>query len=162
PTRHAAGSPSVVSTDSRQLASAGPWSVEADQQSRGTGTMFLSILNSVPEPMDPEAVTTLSAMLGYSNGTLEKECNANPPRTIEILSPTDPANPGAWSLEAGATAELQWSIDGYSFSMSISGRPLDEDSFSVSFNEGGVADNRNALLMSELQSRQVLGQADGA
>lgn len=162
PTRHAAGSLSVVMTDPRQLAFAGPVAVEADLQNRGTGSMTQPVLNSGPEPMDLQALQAMGVTLTYVNGTLSIESTATPPRTIEILNPTDPANPGAWSLEAGATAELQWSIDGYSFSMSISGRPLDGDSFAVSFNQGGVADNRNALLMSELQSRQVLGQADGA
>src|SRR5690606_16832847 len=84
------------------------------------------------------------------------------PRTIEILNPTDPAHPGAWGLEAAATAELQWSIDGYSFGKRVCGRPLDGDSFAVSFTEWGAADERKPWLMSELQSRQVLGQADGA
>ena len=45
--------------------------------------------------------------------------------------------------------------------MQMSGRPKDGDSFSVNFNTG-VADNRNALVMSELQTSKVLGKANGA
>ena len=46
--------------------------------------------------------------------------------------------------------------------MGLSGRALDGDTFTVSFNQGGVADNRNALQLSELQNRPVLGKTEGA
>src|SRR5690606_20439906 len=57
---------------------------------------------------------------------------------------------------------ITFTIGDHNFTMGLSGLPLDGDSFTVSFNKGGVADNRNALLMSELQHRSVLGKADGA
>ena len=43
----------------------------------------------------------------------------------------------------------------------MTGTPKDGDSFNLEFNTG-VADNRNALVMSDLQTAQVLGQANGA
>jgi flagellar hook-associated protein 1 FlgK len=47
----------------------------------------------------------------------------------------------------------------YSFggiSMSFGGQPVDNDQFSVKRNSGGVADNRNLLLMGALQSKPLL------
>ena len=162
PTRHAAGSLSVVMTDPRQLAFAAPVASDADLQNRGTGSVTQPVLTEGPEELELATLKTMGVSFTFESGQLSIESSEDPPLTVEVLNPTDPAEPGIWSLEPGKTAELQWEIDGHSFSMTISGRPLDGDSFTVGFNEGGVADNRNALLMSELQSRQVLGQADGA
>lgn len=44
--------------------------------------------------------------------------------------------------------------------MEISGSPLAGDSFALQYNEG-VADNRNALKISALQTEAVLGQGNG-
>mgnify|MGYP003117554743 FL=1 len=59
------------------------------------------------------------------------------------------------------TNSVEVTVGAYTFSMSLTGTPKDGDSFSLNFNTG-VADNRNALVMSELQSAKVLGQANGA
>lgn len=45
----------------------------------------------------------------------------------------------------------------FDFQVTISGRPAQGDNFTVSFNANGVADNRNALKLTELQSRAVIG-----
>jgi len=52
----------------------------------------------------------------------------------------------------------------YDFQLSLSGRPQTGDTFSLSFNQSGVSDNRNALKLVDLQSKQTVGvsfDADG-
>src|SRR5690606_3956957 len=44
---------------------------------------------------------------------------------------------------------------------SVSGRPQTGDSFSLTFNQSGVSDNRNALKLADLQSKQTVG-VDGS
>ncbi|HUT40062.1 MAG TPA: flagellar basal body rod C-terminal domain-containing protein, partial [Gammaproteobacteria bacterium] len=38
----------------------------------------------------------------------------------------------------------------------LTGNPASGDEFSIAFNSGGVGDNRNALLMADLQTAQVM------
>ena len=48
-------------------------------------------------------------------------------------------------------------VDGTSVNMSLSGRPENGDRFNIGFNQNGVSDNRNALALVGLQSKQVVG-----
>ena len=48
-------------------------------------------------------------------------------------------------------------VDGTSVNMSLSGRPENGDRFNIGFNQNGVSDNRNALTLVGLQSKQVVG-----
>ncbi len=45
----------------------------------------------------------------------------------------------------------------FGFQVTLSGRPAEGDNFTVSFNANGVADNRNALKLADLQNRAVIG-----
>ena len=47
--------------------------------------------------------------------------------------------------------------DSYRFELAFSGRPQAGDSFSLVYNQSGVSDNRNALNMVNLQTKQVIG-----
>ncbi|MHB1369406.1 MAG: flagellar hook-associated protein FlgK [Pseudomonadaceae bacterium] len=47
--------------------------------------------------------------------------------------------------------------DSYRFELSISGRPKTGDDFSLTFNQSGVSDNRNALKLVDLQNKQSIG-----
>ncbi len=49
----------------------------------------------------------------------------------------------------------------YQFEFSMSGRPQTDDSFSLTFNQNGVSDNRNALKLVDLQSKQTVGVTAG-
>jgi len=61
------------------------------------------------------------------------------------------------------TVRLAYTSGGnsYRFELSFSGRPMGGDDFSVSFNQSGVSDNRNALKLVDLQSKQTLGVTAG-
>ena len=152
PTRHAAQHLSVVMSEPEQLAFAAPMTAEADSQNRGTGSVSQPVLLDGPQSMDLDDLKNLGVTFTYENGTLTPVSTGTPAATI---------TPGSWAITAGETTELEWEVDGHHFSMTLSGSPLDGDTFSVDFNQGGVADNRNALLLSELQTRPVLGQVPG-
>lgn len=45
----------------------------------------------------------------------------------------------------------------FSFELTLSGRPSQGDNFTVSFNTNGISDNRNALKLADLQSKNTVG-----
>src|SRR5690606_33520400 len=45
----------------------------------------------------------------------------------------------------------------YQLAFTMSGRPANGDDFSLAFNQSGVSDNRNALKLVDLQSKQSIG-----
>ncbi len=49
----------------------------------------------------------------------------------------------------------------YRFELSMSGRPMAGDEFALAFNQNGVSDNRNALKLVDLQSKQTVGVTAG-
>lgn len=67
------------------------------------------------------------------------------PTTYTILQPTD---------YIPYTSEANIAFNGISFS--ISGAPIDGDSFSIGPNPTGVSDNRNALLLGNLQTQNTI------
>lgn len=163
PTRSAAQHLSVVMTEPQDLAFAAPMVAEASLDNRGTGRVSQPVLVNGSESINLPDLQSMGVTFAYAeDGTLTATSTAIPERNISLPPPALPGDPAEWTLEPGKTVELNWEIDGHHFSMSLSGRPLDGDTFTVGFNRDGVADNRNALLMSELQSRPVLGQSEDA
>lgn len=65
----------------------------------------------------------------------------------------------ALALGASNTVRLAYSVggDSYQFELPFSGRPQAKDEFSLTFNQSGVSDNRNALKLVDLQSKQSIG-----
>ncbi len=148
PTRSAAQGLSVVMTEPQQLAFASPMAAEASLDNRGTGKVSQPLLTDGPQPLDLATLQGLGVEFSYADngdgtGVLT---STNPPLSIDVT----------------LGQPFSWEVNGHSFSMTLSGKPLDGDTFSVGFNEGGVADNRNALALAGLQNKQVLGQGEGA
>ena len=70
----------------------------------------------------------------------------------------------AMALGNGNTVRLAYAAaDGetYQFELSMSGRPMAGDEFTLAFNQNGVSDNRNALKLVDLQSKQTVGVTAG-
>lgn len=150
PTRYAAANIDVVMTEPQELAFAAPASSDANLDNRGTGSITQPVLTGGPSPIDPAVLQTLLPVdLSYDSAT------------GELTSSSGTLTPSPLVITPGQTNDLELTVGGYTFSMQMSGRPKDGDSFSVNFNTG-VADNRNALVMSELQTSKVLGKANGA
>ena len=144
PTRAAAQNLSVVMTEPQQLAFAAPMATEAGLQNRGTGSISQPVLNSAPEKLDLVTLQGLGSKYTYADNG----------------DGTGVLQPGDVKIKLGQPFDL---VRGeHRFRMTISGRPETGDTFSLNFNQGGVADNRNALLLSELQNRAVLEKGDNA
>ena len=160
PTRSAAQGMAVVMTEPQQLAFAAPMAAQAGLDNRGTGAVSQPVLLGGSASLDMDALVALTGPEGIS---FTYSANADGTGTLELSADPGPVSPAAITIAApGAAQQFEFTLGGQSFSMGFSGRALDGDTFTVSFNQGGVADNRNALQLSELQNRPVLGKTEGA
>ncbi len=172
PTRRGATDISAILDQADQLAFASPVRAESDLQNAGTGAISQPDMVSAPSPID---LGELNAAFG-SGLELTATVNADGSYTL-----TDAGSlPAGWSyvdengnplttaptLQSGNSNSVRLAYTGasgetYQFDFSVSGRPQTGDSFSLTFNQSGVSDNRNALKLADLQSKQTVG-VDGS
>jgi flagellar hook-associated protein 1 FlgK len=152
PTRRGATSISTVLDQPDQLAFAAPVRAEANLQNSGNGSITQpNLIAAGSSPIDAAAIAAaLPVGLTYNGaGVFE-----NPPGTPVAGLTRVPAG----AFQPGQTNNYELDLGGGNVvSFSISGRPESGDSFSVSFNTNGVSDNRNALKLVDLQSKQTVG-----
>ncbi|MCQ4326243.1 flagellar hook-associated protein FlgK [Stutzerimonas stutzeri] len=172
PTRRGATDISAVLDQADQLAFASPVRAESDLQNAGTGAISQPDMVAAPSPIDLAELNT-----AFGSGlNLTANVNANGTYTL-----TDTGSlPAGWSyvdekgnplaaaptLQSGNSNTVRLAYTGasgetYRFDFSVSGRPQTDDSFSLTFNQSGVSDNRNALKLADLQSKQTVG-VDGS
>lgn len=135
PTINGARDISVKLTDTSAIAAAAPIKTNATLSNSGSGTISAGSVNAPPPPnanlLQPVTITFTS------------------PTTFDVAG-TGTGNPTGVAYTSGA------SITYNGWTMQISGTPAAGDSFTVGSNTGGVADNRNALLLAGLQIRNTL------
>ena len=152
PTRRGATSISTVLDQPDQLAFAAPVRAEANLQNSGNGSISQpNLIAAGSNPIDAAAIAAaLPVGLTYNGaGVFE-----NPPGTPVAGLTRVPAG----AFQPGQTNNYELDLGGGNVvSFSISGRPESGDSFSVGFNQNGVSDNRNALKLVDLQSKQTVG-----
>ena len=152
PTRRGATSISTVLDQPDQLAFAAPVRAEANLQNSGNGSISQpNLIAAGSNPIDAAAIAAaLPVGLIYDGaGAFE-----NPPGTPVAGLTRVPAG----AFQPGQTNNYELDLGGGNVvSFSISGRPESGDSFNVSFNTNGVSDNRNALKLVDLQSKQTVG-----
>src|SRR3990167_9088920 len=152
PTRRGATSISTVLDQPDQLAFAAPVRAEANLQNSGNGSISQpNLIAAGSNPIDAAAIAAaLPVGLIYDGaGAFE-----NPPGTPVAGLTRVPAG----AFQPGQTNNYELDLGGGNvISFSVSGRPESGDSFSVSFNTNGVSDNRNALKLVDLQSKQTVG-----
>ncbi len=152
PTRNAAGAMESVMKQPEELGFAAPAKIDASLGNRGNAKVTQPTLVGGPQPIDPAAMQAfLPITFTYD------EANSQ----MLLSSAGGPVDPATIAVTPGQSNQLDYEIDGYQFSMTMTGTPLNEDRFDVSINEG-KSDNRNALILSNLQTDAVLGQANGA
>lgn len=171
PTRRGATDISAILDQADQLAFASPVRAESDLQNAGTGAISQPDMVSAPSPID---LAELNAAFGSG---LELTATVN----ADGYTLTDASSlPAGWSyvdekgnplataptLQSGNSNSVRLAYTGasgetYQFDFSVSGRPQTGDSFSLTFNQSGVSDNRNALKLADLQSKQTVG-VDGS
>lgn len=143
PTRAGAESINTLLTDPALIAAAAPIRASAARANIGTGTIGDPSVNTPPPPNAnlQQSVTFTFHKIGAT--------------VTYDVSGTGTGNPTGIAYTPGATISYN------GFSVSISGAPQEGDSFSVSANVNGVGDNRNALLLAALQTRNLVGSASG-
>ncbi|XXF07512.1 flagellar hook-associated protein FlgK [Pseudomonas sp. D2-3] len=161
PTRIGASTITTVLDQADQLAFAAPVRAEANLQNRGNGVISQPTLQPTGSNIDPAALKaafppitlTYDSAAGNFTGlpagaTLTRVDNKGQPITP---APTPLFTPGQQNNYQLTLA------DGTSVNMSVGGRPENGDRFDIGFNLNGVSDNRNALALVGLQSKQVVG-----
>ncbi|GGO84920.1 flagellar hook-associated protein FlgK [Marinobacterium nitratireducens] len=129
PSRNGAEELQLNIHNGRQLALASPVTVSGDSGNTGTAKASVSVTDSLEFPAPADFPVTVAF-------------NQTGPTTFDYLINGAPGG----SFDSAAPEPIQ--IDGYQ--LELTGMPADGDSFTLAYNEGGVSDNRNALLMSQL------------
>ncbi|MDR0440616.1 MAG: flagellar hook-associated protein FlgK [Candidatus Accumulibacter sp.] len=154
PTRNAAQTLAVnpdIVADVRQVAAAAPIFAQADTSNTGTATI------SAGSVAPGYSVTGLPVTLSYSGGgitfpaasSVTVTANGMPPATYPAGTPVPYTN--------GAT----YTFDGISFT--LNGTLQNGDQFTIARNTNGVSDNRNALLLTQMQTGKTMaGTGTGA
>lgn len=140
----------VLIGNPRDLALAAPLRTSAALTNTGTAAISSGVVTDIDNPAFQSPPGTLS-----------------PPVLIRFTSPTSydvidqstlgVIDSGVYDPATGAdvfpTANL--GVD-YGYQVRITGNPASGDEFSVAYNSGGVGDNRNALLMADLQTARLM------
>ena len=142
PTRGGAGSIAVAFSDARQIAAAAPIRAAASLSNTGTAAITAG---AVDAPPPTHANLQDPVTLAFTSATTFTVSGATPPvvGTVTYTTGNDIAYNG-WTVQ-------------------ISGNPAAGDIFTIVANSGGVADNRNAMLLGALQtSNTMIGSGAGA
>jgi flagellar hook-associated protein 1 FlgK len=151
PTRNAARTitvnPSIVA-DVRQIAAAAPILAQANPANTGTATISAGSV----APDYTTSISDLPVTLNHSGGNL-----TGFPATSDV---TVTVNGGTPTVYSAGTPTIPYTNGAtYSFndiSFSISGTPQDGDEFTIARNSNGVSDNRNALLLAQMQTGKTM------
>lgn len=147
PTRAGARDIAVALSNTSSIALAAPIRTSAALANTGNATISAGVVNqgftALTAPLDP-LVYTGGNLAGFPVGA-EVSVNGGPPTVIAAGPP-----PTYIPYTSGATI----SFNGMSFQ--ITGAPEEGDEFTIAPNTQGVSDNRNALLLGQLQTAKVL------
>ena len=161
PTRIGASTMTTVLDQADQLAFAAPIRAEANLQNRGNGTISQPTLQSNGSNIDPAALKAAFPPITLTYDSAGGEFTGLPAGATltRVDNKGQPITPAPTPLfEPGQQNNYQLTLaDGTSVNMSVSGRPENGDRFDIAFNLNGVSDNRNALALVGLQSKQVVG-----
>jgi len=183
PTRRGAADLSVVLDQADQLAFAGPFKADAALQNKGTGSIGQPSVEMVLDPdslpqanfvADDLSLDHLKAVgnisLRYDEASGSMVFNTPLPSGVTITAiPVEgqvaPLGITGLPITPGQTNQLSYAIEvdiagvkqSFTIQQTISGRPQNNDQFSVGFNQNGVSDNRNALKLADLQNKPVVG-----
>ncbi|MBA1272637.1 flagellar hook-associated protein FlgK [Stutzerimonas azotifigens] len=151
PTRRGASDIKAVLDQPDQLAFAAPVRSEASVQNKGTGVIGQpDLVSASSSPIDLVAIQAGLPQTLQFNGTGFVDDAGNP---VDGLTRV-PA--GDFKTGEVNTYELTLS-PGNTVRFTVSGRPEANDSFTLAFNQNGVSDNRNALKLVDLQTKQTVG-----
>ncbi|MBB2495876.1 flagellar hook-associated protein FlgK [Aquipseudomonas ullengensis] len=157
PTRNEADNIRTDLTNAEELAFASPLKAETSPANIGTGAIT-----------QPSLITQIDIYDAAAQAALENSLRTAPPVRIVFTSDSDydvvdtagtvlssntivPGQNNTQQITAGTPP------DDFTFEFTLSGRPKTGDNFTIAFNTNGVSDNRNALKLTELQSKSTIG-----
>ncbi|WP_017244648.1 flagellar hook-associated protein FlgK [Stutzerimonas stutzeri] len=160
PTRRGAYDIKATLDQADQLAFAAPVRAQSTLQNSGTGAIGQPNLLSAPSPIDPAALAAAfeGLTLTYDGSGLTLPTPA--PAGL-VLSPSTVTAGQTNTLNLTLTTGTAPNEQQYSFEFTLSGRPAAGDTFTFNYNQSGVSDNRNALKLVDLQSKQTVGVTAG-
>ena len=152
PTYGAAGQLKVAVTDASKIALAAPITTSTPNSNTGSGKIdagsvdaaYLQPGNKLTAPLTLDFDAASNTLNGFPNNQAITVTLANGSTT------TYPAGTTAIPYTEGAKISFG------GINLSISGKPADNDTFTVGPNTGGVGDNRNGVLLAGLQSKNIL------
>ncbi|MNH13388.1 Flagellar hook-associated protein 1 [compost metagenome] len=178
PTRAAAGSITTTLTDANKLAFAGPVSATSGSGNSGTGTITQPTLSesldiyggadtaliqqSIRDSMPVRVV--FDAASGGSQGYKLFDAKGTQIGTGSVVPGTDnKLSVTVPMLDAAGDPILDGSGNPRTFAVetTIGGSPAANDSFTLSFNADGKADNRNATALLDLQTKSTVNTGSG-
>ncbi|MFP3407832.1 flagellar hook-associated protein FlgK [Pseudomonas sp. P1B16] len=178
PTRAAAGSITTALTDANKLAFAGPISAAAGSGNSGTGTITqptlgesLDIYGGADTALIQQSIrnsmpvrVVFDAANGGSQGYKLFDAKGTQIGTGSVVPGQDNKLAVAVPmLDAAGNPILDGSGNPRTFSVetTIGGSPAANDSFTLSFNADGKADNRNATALLDLQTKSTVNTGSG-
>ncbi|WP_043197109.1 flagellar hook-associated protein FlgK [Pseudomonas putida] len=178
PTRAAAGSITTTLTDANKLAFAGPISAAAGSGNSGTGTITqptlgetLDIYGGADTALVQKAISdsmpvrvVFDAASGGSQGYKLYDSKGTQIGTGSVVPGQDNKLSIAVPMrDASGNPILDGSGNPRTFAVetTIGGSPATNDSFTLSFNADGKADNRNANALLDLQTKSTVGTNSG-
>ena len=163
PTRRGATDITAVLDQADQLAFAAPMRAEGNLQNSGTGLIGQPDLVNGPSPIDKSVLSAASLSLEVTLSADVKTYTLGDPLPSGWSYVDDQGNPltPAPSFTSGTANTVRVAYtsgtETYQLAFAMSGRPANGDDFSIAFNQSGVSDNRNALKLVDLQSKQSIG-----
>ncbi|MBL8477950.1 MAG: flagellar hook-associated protein FlgK [Sterolibacteriaceae bacterium] len=142
PTRRGAETLSMTFSDPRQIAAAAPIRSSAALDNTGTARIGGGVVNG-PPPTAANLKNTVT--ITFTSAT-----------TFDVVDTT-----AATTLASGVAYVTGASISYNGWTTQISGNPASGDVFTIAANTNGVADNRNAVLIGALQTRNTMGASAG-
>ena len=150
PTRDGAASFSVLTGNPRELALAAPVLASAAVLNTGTGQISSGTVTDINNPafQSPPGQLSPPVRIRFTSPTSYEVIDQATTAVIDTGS-YDPAT----GADVFPTASL--GID-YGYQVRITGSPAAGDEFNVAYNSNGAADNRNALLLADMQTQQLM------
>jgi flagellar hook-associated protein 1 FlgK len=156
PVRTGAEDMNLEIQDGDHLALASPIRIVSDTENTGSGVTEVAVTDFRALSFDASGELAPPLSIVFNNAD---------PVQYTVYDMTDSLNPQPYSFDSDGdgTAEVLEnipytagdSIQLKGFEATITGQPRAGDRFSISFNEDGISDNRNALIMSDLQEADV-------
>ncbi len=136
PTANAARDTALLTRDIAKVAAAAPMRATAATSNLGSATISSGMVNTPPPPnanlQSPVAIT-------FTSPTTFNVTGAGTGNPVGVAYPT----------ASGSISYNGWTVQ-------ISGSPVAGDVFNVASNTNGAGDNRNALLMAGLQTKNLM------